>query len=283
MTGDLLFDGGSGTTIEMLADGRVNIGPSGGLYGFATYDRISISDPQGPRIAFGRNDTEVVDGDLIGALTFNGTDDDGFYEECASILAEASAPHSSTSKPTLIKFYTTNTNGVAPVAHAQLRGDGRFDIYTEANGINARTFSTAGTSNHFFAGWSSATSLVTGTLQFKVFNNGDVVNANNSYGAISDITLKENVAPASVQWDNIKAIEIVNYNFKEETGHQTHKQLGVIAQQVEEVSPGLVSTGEDGLKSVNYSVLYMKAVKALQEAMERIEVLEQRLNDAGID
>jgi hypothetical protein len=27
-------------------------------------------------------------------------------------------------------------------------------------------------------------------------------------------------------------------------------------------------------KSVNYSVLYMKAVKALQEAMERIEQLE---------
>jgi hypothetical protein len=29
-------------------------------------------------------------------------------------------------------------------------------------------------------------------------------------------------------------------------------------------------------------VLYMKAVKALQEAMERIETLEQRLSDAGI-
>jgi hypothetical protein len=35
-------------------------------------------------------------------------------------------------------------------------------------------------------------------------------------------------------------------------------------------------------KGVNQSVLYMKAVKALQEAMERIEVLEQRLTDAGI-
>jgi hypothetical protein len=36
-------------------------------------------------------------------------------------------------------------------------------------------------------------------------------------------------------------------------------------------------------KGVNQSVLYMKAVKALQEAMERIETLEQRLNDAGIN
>jgi len=30
-------------------------------------------------------------------------------------------------------------------------------------------------------------------------------------------------------------------------------------------------------KAVQYSVLYMKAVKALQEAMERIESLEARL------
>ena len=30
-------------------------------------------------------------------------------------------------------------------------------------------------------------------------------------------------------------------------------------------------------KSVNYSVLYMKAVKALQEAMERIETLEAKV------
>jgi len=32
-------------------------------------------------------------------------------------------------------------------------------------------------------------------------------------------------------------------------------------------------------KSVKYSVLYMKAVKALQEAMERIETLEAQVTD----
>ena len=30
----------------------------------------------------------------------------------------------------------------------------------------------------------------------------------------------------------------------------------------------------DNIKSVKYSILYMKAIKALQEAMERIEALE---------
>ena len=53
---------------------------------------------------------------------------------------------------------------------------------------------------------------------------------------------------------------------------------------MELVSPGLVTESSDidsdgndlgtTTKSVNYSVLYMKAVKALQEAMTRIETLE---------
>jgi hypothetical protein len=78
-----------------------------------------------------------------------------------------------------------------------------------------------------------------------------------------------------------RLFRVRNYNFKE---GQTHTQIGLIAQEVELVSPGLVSESpdrdEDGndlgtvTKSVNYSVLYMKAVKALQEAMERIETLE---------
>jgi len=58
----------------------------------------------------------------------------------------------------------------------------------------------------------------------------------------------------------------------------------LIAQEVELVCPGLVNESPDRdeegnnlettTKSISYSVLYMKAVKALQEAMERIETLE---------
>ena len=84
-------------------------------------------------------------------------------------------------------------------------------------------------------------------------------------------------------------MQVRKYNFREDTGHETHTQLGLIAQEVESVSPGLVETsavkeGEtvldadgnqlESIKSINYSVLYMKAVKALQEAQTRIESLE---------
>jgi hypothetical protein len=123
--------------------------------------------------------------------------------------------------------------------------------------------------------------------RFRVADSGNVTNANNSYGSISDRKLKENIVDAASQWNDIKALQVCKYNFKEETGQPTHTQIGLIAQEVELISPGLVTESPDRddegndlgtvTKIVNYSVLYMKAVKALQEAMERIETLEAKV------
>ena len=106
---------------------------------------------------------------------------------------------------------------------------------------------------------------------------GDCENANNSYGSISDVSLKENIVDANSQWNDIKNIKVRNYNYKAETGQQTHKQIGVIAQELETVSPKLVRESEGGMKTVSYSILYMKAIKALQEAQARIETLESKV------
>ena len=43
-----------------------------------------------------------------------------------------------------------------------------------------------------------------GTTVFYVWSNGNVQNTNNSYTAISDLKLKENIVDAS-QWDDLKA------------------------------------------------------------------------------
>ena len=56
--------------------------------------------------------------------------------------------------------------------------------------------------------------------------------------------------------------------------------IGVIAQELEEHCPSLVETGSDGIKSVKYSIMYMKCVKALQEALERIEKLEEKVSQS---
>jgi len=120
--------------------------------------------------------------------------------------------------------------------------------------------------------------------RFQVRDSGNVKNANNSYGSISDERMKENIVDAASQWDDIKALQVRKYNRLGET----QKELGVIAQELEASGMGgLVEEGEyydvannpdkETRKSVKYSILYMKAVKALQEAMTRIETLEAKV------
>ena len=131
----------------------------------------------------------------------------------------------------------------------------------------------------------------TTTARLLINSDGDVQNHDNSYGSTSDERIKSNIVDANSQWDDIKALKIRNYEKKDDIelyGVGKKVQIGVIAQELETAGmTGLTKDGEpdasdikhgvpsDGkVKSVKYSVLYMKAIKALQEAMTRIETLE---------
>ena len=131
-----------------------------------------------------------------------------------------------------------------------------------------------------------------GTVVLNIASTGNVTNTNNSYGAISDLKLKENISSASSQWDDIKAVQVKNYSLKTDELDAANR-IGVIAQDLEASGMGglveddvMPIMDEDGIvdptqtettKQVKYSVLYMKAVKALQEAMTRIEALETKV------
>jgi hypothetical protein len=141
-------------------------------------------------------------------------------------------------------------------------------------------FTAAGTGWNHFIGYGS----IGGSTDIKILGNGNVQNINNSYGAISDVKLKENIIDASSQWDDIKNLTVRKYSLKSDS-LDAPNMLGVIAQEVEAAGmAGLVYETPDRdmegndletvTKAVNYSILYMKAVKALQEAMTRIETLE---------
>ena len=136
--------------------------------------------------------------------------------------------------------------------------------------------------------------------RYIVYSDGDVVNHDNSYGSISDERIKQDIVDCNEQWDDIKALKIRNYKKKEDVekyGDNAWVQLGVIAQELEEagmdkcvkqesfyddtdseVTQGKANAGDiKEYKSVKYSILYMKAIKALQEAMAKIETLETKV------
>jgi len=128
----------------------------------------------------------------------------------------------------------------------------------------------------------------TSTGVFFVAGNGDVTNTNNSYGAISDAKLKENVVEATPKLDKLNQVRIVNFNMIGEE----QKHIGVIAQELEQVFPGMVEETPDRdkegndlgttTKSVKYSVFVPMLIKAMQEQQAIIESLKARLDAANL-
>jgi hypothetical protein len=249
--------------------------------------RNNTSNAGGPNLNFHRSRTGIVnDADILGNISFQGDDGTDLLTAGASIKCEVDGTPGTNDMPGRLVFSTTADGASSPTERMRLGNNGRLSSFTtNDNCYLIQSSAAAGTTYAYFYGYYSATANLTGgTISYAVFNNGNVQNTNNSYGAYSDIKLKENIVDASSQWDDIKSLQVRNYNLKE---GQTHRQIGLIAQEVELVSPGLVSESPDRdaegndlgtvTKSVNYSVLYMKAVKALQEAMERIETLEAKV------
>ena len=180
------------------------------------------------------------------------------------------------------------------------------------------------------------------TERCKIFSDGDLQNHDNSYGAISDERIKQNITDANSQWDDIKALKVRNFKRKDDVrkyGDAAWEQIGVVAQEAELVSPKLIkeslpssgdilsdsafgtlytaddpetqdavfytaedqevingdnnigdeksastkqvgdikTTTSEKVKGMKYSVLYMKAIKCLQEAQTRIETLEAKV------
>ncbi len=118
--------------------------------------------------------------------------------------------------------------------------------------------------------------------KLRIADSGDVTNTNGTYGTISDVKMKTDIVDAGSQWADIKGLRFRKFKMKDDPTGLT--QLGVVAQEVEQISPGLVDEHADRdaegndlgttTKSVKTSVLLMKAAVALQEAMSRIEKLE---------
>ncbi len=233
--------------------------------------------------------TIVSNGDQLGSLTFSGSDGTNFIP-AATIEANVDGTPGSNDMPGRLVFSTTADGANSPTETMRIGNNGETTLRPATYGMGVRSIAGSSSVNTAYFGAHSSTSMTTGTITFEVYTNGDVKNTNNSYGQLSDERLKENIINAPSQWDDIKSLQIRKYNFRDGNGYDTHTQIGLVAQEVQTVCPGLVQetpVREDATpvldaegneleatKSVLTSVLYMKAVKALQEAQTRIEALE---------
>jgi len=176
------------------------------------------------------------------------------------------------------KLYVNSASGTSS---NNIRSDMTGNSLTAIN-ISSIALGTSNNNNNFkhFGAFTADT----GTYVFYVYGQGNVVNANNSYGAISDVKLKENIVDATPKLAGLMQVKVRNYNLKTDPGQ---KQLGVIAQELEQVFPGMVEESPDRdkdgndlgttTKQVKYSVFVPMLIKALQEQTEIINALTARV------
>jgi hypothetical protein len=118
-----------------------------------------------------------------------------------------------------------------------------------------------------------AISLGSSAKRFSDAHFSGTVNAAN-FNSTSDATLKTNVETLSGSLDAVKALRGVSFDWIE----NGNPEIGVIAQEVEEVLPELVNTNDEGIKSVKYGNIVAVLIEAIKEQQEQIDELKAQLN-----
>jgi hypothetical protein len=163
---------------------------------------------------------------------------------------------------------STNTDGTGPY--------GLFVHYPNATPDNNST------NDFFFA--SDATAA-----RFMIISSGDFWTADGGW-VDSDETLKENITDATAKLADVERLRVRNFNWREShhPSMSDKKLIGFVAQEIEQVFPGLVQShdinpqGKDGTtnmkKGVKASALVPILTKAIQELSAKVTALEARVD-----
>jgi hypothetical protein len=134
--------------------------------------------------------------------------------------------------------------------------------------------------------------------RFYVMSNGGIRNYSVYNNSLSDEREKKNIVSMETKWDKVKSWELKKFHFNEDKDTDD-LHYGVIAQQIEPECPEVIGDwekapakeaeiDEDGnvitpaqeaviRKGVNEQQMMWMSIKALQEAMAKIETLEAKV------
>ena len=107
-----------------------------------------------------------------------------------------------------------------------------------------------------------------GTVNVNVNNLGELTTST------SDFRLKDNIKTLGSATETVKQLRPVSFNWKDTEARGAKTELGFIAQEVKELVPEAVFQGYDEMYGLNADRLIPVLTKALQEALARIEALE---------
>lgn len=91
----------------------------------------------------------------------------------------------------------------------------------------------------------------------------------------SDRRLKQNIHTITNPIEKVSALRGVNFEFIKDG----KKQIGVIAQETEEIIPEVVGECPDGYKTVQYGNIVGLLVEAIKEQQKQIDELKEKINE----
>ena len=108
---------------------------------------------------------------------------------------------------------------------------------------------------------------------------GNVFSSKSSLSVFSDKRLKENIRPAKYGLNEVRKINVYNYNWKE--GDTKTPQVGVIAQEVQKIIPESVHVDKDkefgGYLTVDGSWFLYTMVNAIKDLDKQVLIIQKKL------
>lgn len=125
--------------------------------------------------------------------------------------------------------------------------------------------------------------LLNAVTVYRVLANGNIENANNSYGAISDAKLKNIIAARDGKhyWEKFKQIKFWVYSLISDPTNQ--QLLGVIAQELQAIFPGIVNSTPD-MRTVTKTRNVTKEVAVTApEMQDQTETVLEQINGKWVE
>jgi hypothetical protein len=176
-----------------------------------------------------------------------------------------------------LPFYGYALNGVAR-AYTQLNGtNNNWELYYNGTQITVSSTGNVG------IGTTAAPSQkldVNGTIHALNLNGGATSLSTDASGNIirtpSDARLKCQIASIDNPLEKVMQLHGVSYNFIDSDRFGSDRQIGFLAQELEQVVPEAVSSGGE-YKSVNYQEITALLAEAVKEQQKIIDQLQQRI------